>query len=139
MEYKLLDFKVRGDHDGKLVALEKGEEFPFDIKRVFYIWDTAYNVVRGKHSHRTCEQVIICSRGSCDFTIDNGSQRKTFHLDNPAQGLYLKPQIWGEFTNFSQDCMVLVLASEHYDEADYVRDYETFLRELKDKESGTES
>ena len=72
LEYSLIDFKVRGDHNGSLVALEKGEDFPFEIKRVYYIWGTAKDAVRGRHSHRNLEQVIICTSGSCDFILDNG-------------------------------------------------------------------
>lgn len=127
----MLEFRVRGNYEGKLIALEKGEDFPFSIKRVYYIWDTAAQVVRGRHSHRRLEQVIICVRGSCDFTLDDGRERQVVHLDNPARGLYIKSSIWREFTNFSPDCMVLVLASEHYDESDYIRDYEQFLAEVK--------
>lgn len=127
MKYDLLDFKVSGDHSGKLIALEKGEDFPFDIKRVYYIWDTEQDVIRGKHAHLALEQVIICSSGSCDFILDDGKTRETIHLDSPAQGLHIKHSIWREFTNFSSDCVVMVLASEHYDEADYIRNYDTFL------------
>ena len=129
--YNLLNFKVHGDHSGKLVALEKGEDFPFEIKRVYYIWDTRKNVVRGKHAHRKLEQVIVCMRGSCDFILDNGKEKVTVHLDTPTQGLHIKNNIWREFTNFSPDCVVMVLASEHYDESDYIRDYQEFLRESK--------
>lgn len=128
--FELLNFPVHGDHSGKLVALEKGDDFPFEIKRVYYIWDTDQHVIRGKHAHRKLEQVIICSAGSCDFILDDGKQRQTVHLDNPAQGLYIKHNIWREFTNFSKDCVVTVLASEHYDESDYIRDYDVFLKEV---------
>ncbi len=127
----LLNFKIHGDHSGKLVALEKGEEFPFEIRRIYYIWDTHKDVVRGKHAHRALEQVVVCTSGSCDFILDDGTNRETVHLNNPTQGLHIKHTIWREFTNFSKDCVVMVLASEHYDEADYIRDYETFLREIK--------
>lgn len=130
VEYSILNFHVHGNHQGKLVALEKGDDFPFDIRRVYYIWDTAHDVIRGKHAHRKLEQVIICMSGSCDFILDNGKERTTVHLDSPAQGLHIKHAIWREFTNFSDDCVVAVLASEHYDEADYIRDYEQFLKEV---------
>lgn len=130
VKYNLLDFKVRGDHAGKLVALEKGADFPFDIKRVYYIWATDKNTVRGKHAHRKLEQVIICTSGSCDFILDNGHERTTVHLNSPAQGLHIKSNIWREFTNFSPDCVVMVLASEHYDESDYIRDYKQFVQEI---------
>ncbi len=126
----ILNFKIRGDHAGKLVALEKNEDFPFDIKRVYYIWDTENQVVRGKHSHRRLEQVVVCLAGSCDFILDNGRERKVVTLDNPAQGLYLKNNIWREFTNFSENCVLMVLASDHYTEDDYIRDYNVFLEEV---------
>ena len=131
MLYNIIDFEVCGDHSGKLVALEKGAEFPFDIKRVYYIWQTDRDVVRGKHAHRALEQVIVCVSGSCDFILDDGATRQCISLTTPVQGLHIKSRIWREFTNFSEDCVVMVLASEHYDEADYIRDYDAFLKELK--------
>lgn len=127
--YDLLNFKVHGDNTGNLVALEKDVNLPFEIKRVYYIWGTAEKVVRGKHAHRKLEQVIVCISGSCDFVLDNGKERVTVHLNSPSQGLYIKHNIWREFTNFSPDCVVMVLASEHYDEADYIRNYETFIKD----------
>lgn len=130
VQYALLNFEVHGDHNGSMVALEKGEDFPFEIKRCYYIWGTAHNMVRGKHAHRKLEQVIICTSGSCDFILDDGKSRETVHLDRPTQGLYIKHNIWREFTNFSSDCVVMVLASEHYDEEDYIRNYDTFLKEI---------
>ena len=130
MLYNLLHFCVHGDLSGSLVALENGANFPFDIKRVYYIWGTDKNTVRGKHSHRNLEQVVICTSGSCDFTLDNGHEKETIHMDNPAIGLYIKSNIWREFTNFSPDCVVMVLASEPYDESDYIRDYNKFLSEV---------
>ncbi len=131
MKYQLLEFKVIGDKEGSLVALEKGHEFPFDIQRVYYIWGTEYNSVRGKHSHNKLEQVIICTSGSCNFLLDDGEKREIVHLSRPNQGLYIKHNIWREFTNFSPDCVVMVLASEHYDETDYIRDYKEFLKKVK--------
>ena len=130
MMYELLNFPAHTNHQGSLVALEKGPHFPFDIKRVYYIWGTPKEVVRGFHAHRKLEQVIICVAGNCDFILDDGKKRETVHLDTPSQGLYIKHNIWREFTNFSKDCVILVLASEHYDEADYIRDYEAFKREI---------
>ena len=106
--YNLVDFNVRGDHSGKLVALEKGHDLPFDVKRVYYIWGNDKEVLRGMHAHRKLEQMIVCTSGSCDFILDDGKTRETVHLDNPAQGLYIKHNIWREFTNFSEDCVVMV-------------------------------
>ncbi|MDD7287231.1 sugar 3,4-ketoisomerase [Succinivibrio sp.] len=130
MNYLLLNFPIHGDHNGKLVALEKRADFPFEIRRVYYVWDTAHDAIRGKHAHRNLEQVIICVRGSCDFIVDDGVNRETIHLNNPAQGLYISNYVWREFTNFSEDCMVVVLASEHYNPDDYIHDYEEFKKSV---------
>lgn len=132
---KLLTFPVHGDHTGSLVALEKSEDFPFEIKRVYYIWGTSKDVVRGHHAHKNLEQVIVCTSGSCDFILDDGTRRETIHLDSPRMGLHIKNNIWREFTNFSPDCVVMVLASEHYNEADYIRDYDEFLRSVSKENS----
>ncbi len=125
---QLIDFEVKGNHDGNLVALEVGQQIPFEVKRVYYIWGTRSNIVRGKHAHHKLEQIVICLAGSCDFILDDGKKRETVHLDKANQGIYIKNVIWREFTNFSKDCVIMVLASEHYDEADYIRDYEQFLK-----------
>lgn len=127
----IIHFPVHGDRTGSLVALEYGEDFPFEIKRVYYIWGTVPDVVRGRHAHLNLEQVIVCTSGSCDFILDDGTRRETFHLDSPEKGLYIKGIVWREFTNFSPDCVVMVLASEHYNEADYIRDYNEFLRSVR--------
>ena len=130
--YELIDFKAIGDERGYLIALEGNRNvIPFDIKRVYYIYDTKNQIVRGKHAHRKLQQVIFCPKGSCDFILDDGKERKTVRLDSPSKGLYIKSNLWREFTNFSSDCVVMVLASEHYDESDYIRDYETFKKEIK--------
>lgn len=129
MEYELIDFKIHGDKRGSLVALESLSDVPFEIKRVYYIYGTEADTVRGGHSHRKLKQIIFCPHGSCDFILDNGSERKTVRLDHPNLGLYIKSNIWREFTNFSKDCVVMVLASEHYTESDYIRDYQQFLKE----------
>lgn len=128
--YELLEFPTHSDYEGSLVALEKGEDFPFEIRRVYYVWGTLPTAVRGHHAHRELEQVIVVTSGSCDFTLDNGNRRETVHLDKPNRGLYIKGNVWRTFTNFSPDCVVMVLASLHYDEADYIRDYDMFLREV---------
>jgi len=127
---EVLEFPVHGDHTGSLVALEKGADFPFEIKRVYYIWGTARDVVRGHHAHKDLEQVVVCTSGSCDFILDDGARRETYHLDSPTKGLHIKNNVWREFTNFSPDCVVMVLASAHYNEADYIRDYGDFLRSI---------
>ncbi len=133
--YEIINFPIHGDQAGKLVALEKGHDFPFEIKRVYYIWDTNNNSVRGKHAHKALEQVVICISGSCDFILDNAKEKTTVHLNTPSQGLYIKQHIWREFTNFSDNCVVVVLASEHYNENDYIRDYNDFLILVNSREN----
>ena len=131
MNYQLLDFPIHGDHNGNLIALEKGKDFPFEIKRCFYVWGNSSDIVRGKHAHRYVKQVIICTSGSCDFILDDGTVREKIHLSSPTQGLYIPVGVWNEFTNFSDDCVVMVLASDYYDEKDYIRNYDEFLKEIK--------
>lgn len=130
-DYYLINFETKGDPRGKLVAVENNKNIPFEIKRVYYVYDTNKDVIRGKHSHKNLEQVVICVSGSCDFILDNGNKREIIHLDNPAVGLYIKNNIWREFTNFTQNCVVMVLASQYYDESDYIRDYDEFKRGVK--------
>jgi dTDP-4-dehydrorhamnose 3,5-epimerase-like enzyme len=99
----------------------------FDIKRVYYIFGTKEGVTRGGHAHMKLQQLVIAVTGSCDFILDDGVSRETVHLDNPTKGLRLGNMIWREMTNFSPDCVLVVIASENYDEADYIRDYDAFL------------
>lgn len=127
MLYKLIEFNVHGNDEGNLIALEPFKDIPFEIKRVYYIYGTPRNTIRGKHAHKKLEQVIICVSGSCDFVFDNGKTRETITLDSPNKGVYIKNNIWREFTNFSSDCVVIVLASEPYSESDYIRDYSKFV------------
>jgi dTDP-4-dehydrorhamnose 3,5-epimerase-like enzyme len=129
--YKLENFKTLGDDRGSLIAIEEGYNAPFDIKRVYYIFDTQEGVERGFHAHRNLEQLCVVVKGNCTFVLDDGKKREEIKLDNPNQGLYIKNLIWREMKNFSPDCVLVVLASEHYDESDYVRDYDKFLEVTK--------
>lgn len=122
--------KVLGDHRGKLVALESGIDIPFEVKRVFYIYGTQAGVPRGQHSHHAIQQYLIAVSGSCKVTLDDGSEKKTYELNQPNVGLFQNALIWGEMHDFSEDCVLLVLASEHYDESDYIRDYDDFLKQV---------
>lgn len=128
--YKLLDFKTLGDDRGSLIAIEEGYNAPFEIKRVYYIFDTKKNVERGFHAHENLKQIAIVVKGSCTFILDNGKTREEIKLDNPNKGLFIEGLIWREMKNFSSDCVLVVLASEHYDENDYIRDYNHFLGEV---------
>ncbi len=126
---KWIDFQSLGDQRGSLVALEIGMEkaVPFDIKRVYYIYRTAEGVSRGFHAHRNLKQVAISVAGRCRMVLDDGKNRKEAWLDCPTKGLLIEDMIWREMHDFSEDCVLLVLASEHYDESDYIRDYQQFL------------
>lgn len=128
MGYNLLNFTVHGDATGSLIAVETGREIPFVIKRVYYIYGTSQEAVRGRHAHARLEQLVFCPIGSCDFILDDGTLRHTITMDDPSKGLYIKGNIWREFTNFSPDCVVMVLASEYYDDTEYIRTYEDFLK-----------
>ena len=131
MDYEIINFPILGDETGSLVAIEGMRNIPFEVKRVYYIFGTTSGAVRGKHAHRNLQQLIFCPVGSCEFTLDDGAERKTVRLQMPNQGLYIKSNVWREFSRFSSDCVVMVLASAVYDESDYIRDYQEFLRETR--------
>ncbi|WP_372875854.1 FdtA/QdtA family cupin domain-containing protein [Pseudomonas sp.] len=126
---KLIDFHEFADTRGALVALEGGKEIPFEIRRVYYLYNLSNSFHRGFHAHRTLEQVAVCISGSCSFLLDDGLNRQTLNLASPAQGLCIEPMVWHEMFDFSSDCVLMVIASEHYDESDYIRDYEQFVKE----------
>lgn len=127
MEIKKYLFPPHGDERGQLVALEEGKDIPFEIKRVYYIYDTLTQVHRGFHAHKNLEQILICVHGSCKILLDNGREKEIVLLDKPYEGLYIANNMWREMYDFSSDAVLLVLASTLYDEADYIRDYKEFL------------
>lgn len=127
--YRLLDFKTLGDDRGSLIALEENYNAPFDIKRVYYIFDTKEGVIRGYHAHINLKQIAIAVKGNCTFVLDDGKTREEVILNNPNKGLLIEGLIWREMKDFSPDCVLVVLASEHYDESDYIRNYDEFLKE----------
>ena len=129
--YKLVNFKTLGDERGSLIAIEKGNNSPFEIKRIYYIFDTKDGVERGFHAHINLKQIAIVLKGSCTFIIDDGNRREEIKLNNPNQGLFIEGLIWREMKDFSPDCVLAVLASEYYDESDYIRNYNDFLKEVK--------
>lgn len=120
-----------GDYTGSLVALEENKNIPFEIKRVYYIFDTKEGVIRGKHAHTNLEQVLICTSGSCKILLDDGFTRQEILLDDCSKGLYIGNNIWREMHEFTQNCVLMVLASQYYDENDYVRNYQEFLNCVK--------
>jgi len=124
----VMHHKVLGDHRGQLVVIEGKNDVPFDIKRVFYIYGTQKDTPRGNHSHYKTKQYLIAVNGSCKVTLDNGKTKKTFDLDEPNKGLFQDALTWGTMHDFSDDCVLMVLASEYYNEVDYIRDYNEFLK-----------
>lgn len=125
-------FSVHGDERGQLIALEEFKNIPFRIKRVYYMYDTVAGVRRGLHAHRMLEQILICVHGSCKIHLDNGYEQEEVTLDDPSEGLYVSNNMWREMYNFSPDAVLLVLASDYYDESDYIRDYNEFLRLVRE-------
>lgn len=128
---KILTFPIIGDSRGSLIALETFENIPFDVKRVYYIFDTLSGVSRGFHAHQNLKQVLICVKGSCRILLDDGNSKDNIILDSPQTGLLIESLVWREMHDFSEDCVLLVLASEYYDETDYIRDYDGFLELVK--------
>ena len=134
MKTRLLYFNIKGDERGSLVALEQYNEIPFELKRVCYIFGTKTDCSRGFHAHKKLEQILVCVSGSCDILVSNGRERKSIHLNKPNQGLYIGPMLWREMMNFTIDCVLLVFASEYYDEMDYIRDYKEFISMVSQNE-----
>mgnify|MGYP000748902595 CR=1 FL=1 len=126
----IIDLPMLGDDRGQLVAIEENKQIPFEIKRVYYIYGTEKGVARGFHAHKELNQLAICVAGKCKMLLDNGVSKSTELLDSPSKGIQIPPMIWHEMHDFSEDCVLLVLSSEHYDETDYIRDYEEFQRSL---------
>lgn len=124
-------FQPHGDERGQLVALEEFKDIPFEIKRVYYMYDTAPGIVRGKHAHKSLQQILVCIHGSCKILLDNGKEKKIVPLEKPYEGVYVSNAMWREMYDFTPDAVLMVLASEVYDENDYIRDYEEFLAFVK--------
>jgi len=127
---KTIDFPQLGDERGSLISLEANRQVTFDIKRVYYIYGTEKEIARGFHAHKQLQQVAVCVAGKCRMILDDGKKREEIWLDSPVKGLLIEDMVWREMHDFSEDCVLLVLASEHYDEADYIRDYKEFKRSL---------
>lgn len=132
MDIKFIQFQSHGDERGSLVALEDHKNIPFTIKRVYYMFNTQEQVRRGFHAHKKLKQLAVVLKGSCRFMLDDGKEKIEILLDNPLQGLYIESFVWREMFDFSDDCVLLVFADSFYDEADYIRDYDKFLKEVND-------
>ena len=130
-QYKLIEFVDLGDERGNLVVIEgEGMDIPFDIKRVFYIYGSDSTVVRGQHANRETEFLLVNVSGTSRVRVDNGKESAVIELDKPRMGLYLSSMLWKDMYDFSEDSVLLVLASRHYDGKEYIRDYDEYIREL---------
>lgn len=125
---KIINFPSIGDNRGSLVAMETKDKIPFNIKRVYFIFDTQKNVSRGFHAHKDLQQVAVCVTGKCRMILDDGKKNEEVWLDSPNKGIFIDKYIWREMHDFSDDCVLLVLANKNYSESDYIRSYDEFLK-----------
>ncbi len=131
---QLLEFEEKGDERGNLVVCEGGQDIPFEIKRIFYIYGSDSTVIRGKHANKRSEFVLINVAGSSKIRVEDGlGNEAIFVLNRPKTGIYFSEMIWKEMYDFSEDSVMLCLASEHYDGEEYIREYEDFLRIVKEE------
>lgn len=126
---RLIDFPIVHDPRGNLSFIEGERQIPFPIQRVYYLYDVPGGAVRGGHAHRNLQQVLIALSGSFDVVLDDGAERKKFFLNRSWHGLYIPSMVWRELENFSSGAVCLVLASEYFEESEYIRDRDQFLRE----------
>jgi len=128
---KTIDLPKITDERGNLTFVEGNKHIPFEIKRIYYLYDVPGGESRGGHAHKSLQQFIIAASGSFDVILDDGFKRKRFYLNRSYYGLYVPSMVWRELNNFSSGSVCLVLASEYYDENDYIREYETFKKVAK--------
>ncbi len=138
-KYKVSDCAIvefdrhHSDRKGNLTVVENGETLPFNVKRVYYLYDVPGGESRGAHAHKKLEQLIIAASGSFTVTLDDGKCKRSFFLNHPYKGLYVKPGLWRDLNDFSSGAVCLVLASEMYQKEDYIRDYDEFLKFVQSK------
>ena len=125
----LIPLQLHGDNRGSLIALENGHNLPFDVKRVYYIYGTKEGITRGFHAHKKLKQMLIAVSGNVTIKCEYNEQKKEYKLSRPDEGLLIEGLVWREMHDFSPDCVLVVLADEYYSESDYIRDYDTFLKE----------
>ena len=126
MKPTLINFNPLGDERGSLIAIEAEKSVPFPVRRVYYIFGTKDGVERGFHAHKALNQVAVAVTGSCEVVLDDGETETTVLLDSAEKGVLIEPKVWHYMRNFSPDCVLLLLADQHYDEADYIRNYDEF-------------
>jgi len=130
---KIIELPKITDPRGNLSFIEGGEHIPFDIKRVYYLYDVPGGSDRGSHAHKNLHQFIVAMSGSFDVVLDDGKEKKRFHLNRSYYGLYVCPMMWRDLDNFSSGAVCMVLASTRYDESDYIRDYDQFITVAQEK------
>ena len=128
----MITFSKHMDNYGALVPVEANKDIPFDVKRIYYIFDVEHKMRRGFHSHRNLEQALICVHGSVKILVKTPYEEENILLDNPQEALYIGPMVWREMYDFSEDAVLLVLASEHYMVEDYIRDYDQYEEEARE-------
>ncbi|MEW6600579.1 MAG: FdtA/QdtA family cupin domain-containing protein [Nitrospirota bacterium] len=128
---RIIELPKIAEPRGNLTFIEGGRHIPFDIKRVYYLYDVPGGAERGGHAHKEMKQLIVAMSGSFDVVLDNGTEKKRYHLNRSYYGLYIAPMIWRELDNFSSGSVCLSLVSTWYDESDYYRDYDLFLKEVR--------
>ena len=128
MKIVTFDFEEHGDERGILISLEEKKNIPFEIRRCYFMYNTQPGISRGYHAHKTLRQVLVCVRGSCRILLDDGEEKQTVTLDRPNLGLYMESGLWRVMYDFSEDAVLMVLADQLYDESDYIRDYDAFLK-----------
>ena len=131
---RLIDLPRINDPRGNLTFIENDRHIPFEIKRVYYLYDVPGGSLRAGHAHKTLRQFLIAMSGSFDVTVDDGQHKMKFHLNRSYYGLYIPPMIWREIDNFSSGSVCLVLASDFYDETDYYRQYSEFKKAVDDSQ-----
>jgi len=130
LQCEIIELPKISDPRGNLTFIESKQHVPFEIKRVFYLYDIPTAADRGAHAHRQLHQFIVCLSGSFDVSLDDGVQKKSVHLNRPWQGLHIPPMIWASEINFDAGSICMVLASENYDESDYYRNYNEYIKAI---------
>lgn len=133
MQAHFMDFQILGDERGQLIALEENKNIPFQVKRVYFMYGTKPGVVRGKHAHKNLKQILFCVSGACSISLDDGIEKIEVRMDEPSRGLVIESGIWREMYDFTVDAVLMVLASDFYDEEDYIRDYHVFTTRKNEK------
>ncbi|QWF78539.1 sugar 3,4-ketoisomerase [Amycolatopsis sp. CA-230715] len=128
---RIVQLNEFSDPRGSLSVVETGKDIDFDIERVYYLYGLPVATVRGAHGHRNLQQLVIAVHGRFEVIVDDGKNKQSFSLDHPSRGLYIGPMVWRDLINFSEGAVGVVLASSHYDEADYYRDYADFLNDAR--------